>query len=255
MNTAKYIDFMRELATISGEVIKPHFFRSGLEVESKSDDSPVTVADKEAEKVMRELIAERFPDHGIVGEEYGNQNENAEFVWTLDPIDGTISFASGVPLFGTIVAILHNGKPIAGMIYQPILDLLCLGDGKETTLNGETVRVRDVTKIENAVLVATDIANIEKYQNKSGFDTLVETTKVFRTWGDCYGYLLLASGWADIMLDPIMNPWDKYPLIPIITGAGGVITGWDGSDAADSDSIVSAHPNIHSQVLDILSAS
>ena len=252
MNMKEYIDFMRELATISGAVIKPYFFNSNLEVESKSDDSPVTIADKKAEERMRDLIEKKYPAHGIIGEEHGSIREGAEFVWTLDPIDGTISFASGVPLFGTIVALLHEGKPIAGMIHQPILDLLCLGDGTRTTLNGEQVRIREIDSLEDAVLVATDVENIAKYQNKTGFDALVNSSKVFRTWGDCYGYLLLASGWADIMADPIMNPWDKYPLIPIITGAGGVITGWDGSDVSSSESVVAAHPNIHSKVLSIL---
>lgn len=254
MNMKEYIDFMRELATISGAVIKPYFFSSNLDVESKSDDSPVTVADKKAEERMRDLIEKKYPEHGIIGEEHGSIREGAEFVWTLDPIDGTISFASGVPLFGTIVALLHEGKPIAGMIHQPILELLCLGDGKTTTLNGEQVRVREIDTLEDAVLVATDIENIAAYQSKTGFDQLVNSTKVFRTWGDCYGYLLVASGWADIMADPIMNPWDKYPLIPIINGAGGVITGWDGSEAVNSDSVVAAHPRIHSQVLRILNS-
>ena len=127
---------MDKLAAASGEVIRPYFAKADLDVELKGDRSPVTRADREAEAVMRELIGQHYPQHGIVGEEFGTENDGAEFVWVLDPIDGTISFASGCPLFGTLIGLLREGKPVLGAIHQPILEQLCIGDNASTTLNG-----------------------------------------------------------------------------------------------------------------------
>ena len=240
----EFITFMRKLADESAQVIKPYFAAVNLEVEAKADGTPVTLADRGAEEVMRRLIRKEFPSHGIIGEEFGIENEVAEFVWVLDPIDGTISFVSGCPLFGTLICLLHEG--------QPILDLLCIGDNNQTTVNGDLVQMREMDRLSEATLLATDISAIAKYQEREGFENLLRETKLFRTWGDCYGYLLLASGWADIMLDPVMNPWDILPVIPIIQGASGIITSWDGGDASRGDSCVAATKNLHSLVLEIL---
>ena len=250
----EYINFVRELAAESAKIIKPYFASFDLEVELKADETPVTAADRGAEEVMRHLIRKRFPDHGIIGEEFGNENDAAEFVWVLDPIDGTKSFASGCPLFGTLICLLHEGQPVLGAINQPILDRLCIGDNEETTVNGHPVHVRETDDLSEATLLTTDILSIGEYQNKEGFENLLQEAKLFRTWGDCYGYLLLASGGADIMLDPIMNPWDILPVIPVVRGAGGIITAWDGSDVVQADSCVAATRNLHSRVLEILNA-
>ena len=248
----KFINFVRKLAAESAQVIKPYFAAFNLEVEMKADETPVTAADRGAEEAMRDLIRKEFPSHGIIGEEFGGENEAAEFVWVLDPIDGTISFASGCPLFGTLICLLHEGQPILGAINQPVLELLCIGDNNQTTVNGNPVQMREIDSLSEATLLTTDIQHVDEYQNRMGFENLLQETKLFRTWGDCYGYLLLASGWADIMLDPIMNPWDILPVIPIIRGAGGVITAWDGSDASQGDSCVAANKNLHPLVLKIL---
>ena len=199
--------FLERLATASGDVIRPYFGAADLDVELKGDNSPVTRADREAEAVMRELIGRHYPQHGVVGEEFGTENDTAEFVWVLDPIDGTISFASGCPLFGTLIGLLHNGKPVLGAIHQPILEQLCVGDNAATTLNGRAVRLRPCERLDDAMLLATDLRNIERHQNLERFEALRQCTRLFRTWGDCYGYLLLAGGGGDVMLDPIMNPW------------------------------------------------
>ena len=248
----EFITFIHRLAQESAQVIKPYFAAFNLEVELKADETPVTQADRRAEEVMRGLIHKEFPNHGIIGEEFGSENDTAEFVWVLDPIDGTISFTSGCPLFGTLICLLHGGQPMLGAINQPILDLLCIGDNDQTTVNGRPVLMREMDRLSEASLLTTDILNVSKYQQKEGFDRLVQETQLFRTWGDCYGYLLVASGWADIMLDPIVNPWDILPIIPIIRGANGVITSWEGTDAVRGTSCVAANKELHPSVLKIL---
>jgi histidinol phosphatase-like enzyme (inositol monophosphatase family) len=244
--------FFGELARTSGEIIAPLYRDPGLVVHHKSDGSPVTEADRRAEAVMREMISARYPSHGIMGEEMGTESADAEFVWVLDPIDGTISFTAGCPLFATLVGLLHHGRPVLGMIHQPITRQLCLGDGDVTLLDGQPVRVRPVDALSDAVLLTTDLENIGRYQDAAGFERLRRQCKLVRTWGDAYGYLLLATGRADVMLDPIMNPWDVLPLVPVVRGAGGVITDWRGNDASSGSSAVAAAPAIHAHVIELL---
>lgn len=248
------LPFVQKLAEKSAAVIMPYFGNDNMEVELKADDTPVTQADRQAERIMRDLINREYPSHGIIGEEYGEENPDAEFVWVIDPIDGTRSFASGCPLFGTLICLLQGGEPVLGAIHQPITQQFCYGDGIRTTCNGKPVQMRPVTQLREASLLTTDIKHIFLYQRRANFENLAERVKFFRTWGDCYGYLLLATGWADIMLDPVMNPWDLLPLIPIIRGANGVITTWDGSDALNGNSIVAANQFVHGRVVEILNA-
>lgn len=252
MNLEPYRAFIVELAQRSGEVIAPYFGAPGLAVQLKEDQSPVTAADRGAEQLLREMIARKFPKHGIIGEEFGTENPDAEFVWVLDPIDGTKAFAAACPLFGTLIALQHEGRPVLGAIHQPVMEQLLIGDGAAATMNGRPVRVRPCARVEDAVLLTSDTFNPAKYRNGSNFDSLARRARVVRTWGDCYGYLLVASGWADIMLDPIMNPWDIPALIPIVQGAGGVITDWYGGDAAKADSTVAAAPALHARVIEAL---
>lgn len=254
MNLEPYRIFLIELAQRSGDFIRPYFGNRDLAIETKADASPVTVADRGAEELMRTLIAKHFPQHGIIGEEFGNDRADADWVWVLDPIDGTKSFMSACPLFGTLIALLHRGQPVLGAIHQPILRQLILGDGRTTLLNGRPMRVRATDKLSDATVLTSDVLNLGKYQNGAACDRLVAQAKLYRTWGDCYGYLLLASGWADVMLDPIMNPWDIAALVPVVTGAGGVITDWRGNNAMKGDSIVAATPGLHAQVLATLNS-
>jgi histidinol phosphatase-like enzyme (inositol monophosphatase family) len=250
-----YRDFVIELAERSGELIRPYFGADAktLGIELKADESIVTRADREAEALMREMIARRFPEHGILGEEYGEERPDAEFVWVLDPIDGTISFASASPLFGTLIALLHNGTPVLGAIHQPVLRQLCLGDGATTTLNGAPARVREARSLSESMLLVTDFRNVTEHQDGPAFEALMRDVKLVRTWGDCFGYLLLATGHADIMCDPVMNPWDIAALIPVVRGAGGVITDWQGGDAVGAQSIVATtSPALHDEVIRLL---
>jgi myo-inositol-1(or 4)-monophosphatase len=249
VNSEAYRDFLLELAAASGDFIRPFFASPDLVVETKSDETPVTLADRGAEDLMRKMIRHRFPGHGILGEELGAENTGAEFVWVLDPIDGTRAFAAATPLFGTLIALLHQGRPVLGAIHQPILHQLVVGDGTRTTLNGRTVRVRATPALADATLLCSDVLSPAQHQDGEAFAALSRRVKQLRTWGDCFGYLLVATGWADIMCDPVMNPWDIAALIPVIRGAGGVITDWQGRDPVDATSIVAAIPGLHAQVI------
>jgi myo-inositol-1(or 4)-monophosphatase len=223
-------------------------------VESKADSSPVTLADKKAEEVMREFISKNYPKHGIIGEEFGNENQNAEYVWVLDPIDGTKSFICGAYSFGTLIALLKNGSPVLGIYNHPILNDFLIGDNIKTEINGRLTKLRDCKKLEDAVLLTTDHLNIEKYKDMIKFNNLIRKVQLYRNWGDCYGYFLLATGYADIMIDAIMSPWDSLPLIPIIKGAGGIITDYYGNDPVKGNSIIAASPSIHPDVISILNS-
>jgi myo-inositol-1(or 4)-monophosphatase len=252
MNWAQEKRFLHTLAQESGQVIAPYFGDPKLAVDAKSDATPVTVADRNAELKLRELIQKQYPAHGIIGEEFGSDHADAEFVWVLDPIDGTKSFITGCPLFGTLIALLHQGKPVLGAIHQPVLKQLCIGDGTITTLNGEPVRMRAASKLAEATLLYSERSLIAEHQGIAAWEALEARCRIVRTWGDCYGYLLLAWGFADIMADPVMKPWDFLPLVPIIRGAGGTITNWQGGDVLTSDSVVAAAPSLHGEVIKIL---
>jgi len=247
----KFKDFVFRLAEESAGVIL-QYYRKEIFISTKSDDSPVTIADKMSEEKMRELIIEKFPDHGILGEEFGSHLPEAEYQWILDPIDGTRSFICGIPLFGTLIALLENGKPVLGAMNFPVLGQFFLGDNSQTFLNNKVVQMRRIRHLNEAVLLTTDIQNIAKYQDITRFQNLVEQVQLFRTWGDCFGYSLLAAGFADIMIDPVMSAWDIMALIPIIKGAGGEITDYHGKDPLKGSSIVAASPVLHQQIIKIL---
>ena len=249
----EFVDFSKALASASGDIINS-YFRSDFAVETKSDESPVTVADKQAEEIMREMIMKEYPAHGIIGEEFGDHNEDAEYQWVLDPIDGTKSFVSGTFLFGTLIGLMKDGQPIVGTIHHPLTSHLLIGTGDETRLNGEIVMVRPTRELRDAVMLYSDFIHIGQYQNGIAFQQLMGRTKYNRTWGDCHGYFLLATGYADIMLDPIMHLWDIVALIPVVEGAGGKITSWNGGPPLSGNGIIATNGPLHSQVLRVLIA-
>lgn len=230
--------------------IAARYFRTPVTVDDKADQSPVTIADREAETAMRVLLEKHVPQHGVFGEEHGAVRTDAEYVWVLDPIDGTKSFITGVPLWGTLIALLHRGRPVLGCIHQPVLGQLMLGDETGTTLNGLPVRCRPTTSLAEATLLTSDPLNPARHQDGAGYERVLRAARLGRTWGDCYGYLLVASGRADVMLDPIMNPWDIAALVPVIRGAGGVITDWQGGEPYPAQSTIAcATPELHAAVL------
>jgi len=205
------------------------YFRRKIGVDDKGDLTPVTVADREAEAAMRALIEERFPAHGIIGEEHGRSREDAEWVWVLDPIDGTKSFISGIPLFGTLIALTRRGRPVLGVIDQPILGERWLGAaGRATTLNGAPVRTRPCPALDRATLFSTAPEIMFEGQDAAGFAALRRAVKLARTGTDCYAYAQLASGFIDLVVEGALKPYDYCALAPVIAGAGGTITDWQG---------------------------
>jgi len=251
IETAEFGAFSKELADASAAVIR-QYFRTAYTVENKADDSPVTIADREAEEIMRTMIMQRFPDHGILGEEQGHYQPDADYQWVLDPIDGTKAFVSHSYLFGTLIALLKDGRPILGVINHPLLNDFLIGMNGETRLNGKQVHVRPCTRIEDAILLSSPYWTVFEYQNGPAFEAISKRVQRHNNWGDCHGYYVVANGGADIMADPIVNPWDLLALIPIIEGAGGVITDWQGNDAVKGESIIATAGGIHEELIRLL---
>ena len=241
-------------AAESSNISEDYFGRSDLAVEYKEDCSPVSEADKLLEERIRKIILQEAPSHGIIGEEGGTERGDAEYVWTVDPIDGTISFVAGVPFFGTQLALLLNGVAVLGSIYMPVLKTQVIGDGTVTKTNGIPVRLRTVSDLSQAKVAVTDIGDVIKFFDGAAFNRLAAQVATVRTWGDCYGYTLLASGRVDVMLDAAINPWDIAPLAPIIHGAGGITTDWHGNPLQPrpfefATSCIAAHAGLHGAVV------
>jgi histidinol phosphatase-like enzyme (inositol monophosphatase family) len=218
-------------AEAAGAVIRP-LFRSRLMVEAKGDFSPVTEADKGAERAIRALLAERLPDHGVIGEEYGADRADAEWVWVLDPIDGTRAFITGRPLFGCLIALLHRGRPVLGVIDQPVTGERWIGiAGQPTRFRspmGGTAAARACASLDQAELSCTS-PDIFTAETMPRFDRLKRSVRRVTWGGDCYAYGLLALGLVDLVVDDTMKPWDWAALVPVVEGAGGRVTDWSGA--------------------------
>eukprot|EP00201_Polytomella_parva_P014132 CAMPEP_0175058146 /NCGR_PEP_ID=MMETSP0052_2-20121109/11678_1 /TAXON_ID=51329 ORGANISM="Polytomella parva, Strain SAG 63-3" /NCGR_SAMPLE_ID=MMETSP0052_2 /ASSEMBLY_ACC=CAM_ASM_000194 /LENGTH=306 /DNA_ID=CAMNT_0016323479 /DNA_START=117 /DNA_END=1037 /DNA_ORIENTATION=+ len=229
---SKYIDVANNLADAASKITLK-YFRTKFDVEIKSDCSPVTIADRETEIAMRELLAVDCPGHSVFGEEHGIQfgsGEGSQFTWVLDPIDGTKSFITGKPLFGTLIALLHNGRPILGVIDQPYTRERWIGaDGYPSTLNGQSISTRACSSLSHAYLYATTPHMFEG-ANETAFNRLRDSVRIPMYGCDCYAYGLLASGMCDLVAEADLKPYDYMALVPIIKGAGGVITDWEGKD-------------------------
>jgi inositol-phosphate phosphatase/L-galactose 1-phosphate phosphatase/histidinol-phosphatase len=249
-----YLSLAAELANAAGAAIRP-YFRTALTVDDKADLSPVTAADRAAELVMRKLIAARFPEHGIIGEEYGRERDDAEFIWVLDPIDGTKSFISGVPLFGTLIALARHGKPILGIIDQPISHERWVGaEGRETTHNGRVVRCRPCHGIAAATIFATS-PDMFRGDDSDAFSRVARAAKLVRYGADCYAYGLVALGFVDVVIEASLNPYDFSAMLPIIEGAGGIATDWQGAPlglSSDGRVLIAGDKRTHGDALDLL---
>jgi myo-inositol-1(or 4)-monophosphatase len=260
MTAVDFEAFVGELATVSGEAIRP-FFRTALGVEDKSRGGafdPVTAADRTAEQAMRTLIRRKFPAHGIMGEEFGAERSDAEFVWILDPIDGTKSFISGMPAWGTLICLARAGKPVFGMVHQPFIGERFSGDGLAAAYHGpagdRALRVRLCAALADAVLYTTS-PRLMNAADRAAFARVEEAVRLSRYGGDCYSYCMLAAGYVDLVIETELKPYDVAALIPIIRGAGGVITTWNGESPEAGGRIVAAGDRrIHTAALDLLNA-
>jgi inositol-phosphate phosphatase / L-galactose 1-phosphate phosphatase / histidinol-phosphatase len=242
------------LADAARPVIRK-YFRTPVAVDDKADDSPVTIADREVETVMRTLIQQTFPEHGILGEEHGRQNCDAEYVWVLDPIDGTKAFITGKPSFGTLIALAHRGRPILGIIDQAITDERWLGaDGRPTTLNGERVMVRPCPDLAHAYAYTTGPECFDAY-TRPGWDRVAARVKLPRYGCDCYAYALLATGFVDLVVEAGLKPYDYSALVPVIENAGGIVTDWNGAGltiASDGRVCAAGDRRTHAEALGVL---
>ncbi len=257
MTAVDFAAFVERLAQVSGEVILP-FFRSAIGSEDKSRGGvfdPVTEADRGAETAMRRLIAQTFPAHGVIGEEYGVDRADAEYVWVLDPIDGTKSFISGMPTWGTLIGLMHRGRSVYGMMAQPFTRERYYGDGNRARLRTlaptrndappmewttRTLRTRACASLAEATLSTTSPALIQDPADLEAYRRVEAKARLTRYGGDCYAYCALAAGFIDVVIETGLKPYDVVALGPIIEGAGGVMTTWEGEDASQGGRIIAA---------------
>ncbi|MBX9930429.1 MAG: histidinol-phosphatase [Methylobacterium sp.] len=252
--------FMEDLAAQSGQAILP-FFRAAFGMDDKTRGTapfdPVTEADRAAELALRNLIRRTFPTHGILGEEFGDERLDAEYVWVLDPIDGTRAFVAGLPTWGTLIGLTRAGTPVRGLMHQPYIGECFSGDGRNARLKGprgeRALCTRRLGTLSEAVLATTDPRLFAEGRERDGFTALEARVRLSRYGTDCYAYCMLASGQIDLVVESGLKPYDIVALIPIIEGAGGVVTDWDGGPANQGGRIVAAgDARLHKIALEIL---
>jgi histidinol phosphatase-like enzyme (inositol monophosphatase family) len=255
------IDFSRfvdELADLSGQAILP-FFRSSLHADDKSRGGvfdPVTEADRAGEAAMRHLIKRAFPTHGIIGEEFGAEAADAEYVWVLDPIDGTRAFMAGLPVWGTLIGLMRQGAPVYGLMHQPFTGERFFGDGAGSSFrhrNGErALKTRRCGALGEAILSTTN-PKLFRPERLPGYERVERESRLVRYGCDCYAYCMVAAGHVDLVIESGLNAYDICALVPIIEGAGGVVTDWTGGSAAKGGSIIAAgDKRLHAEALAIL---
>ena len=246
------LDFAVELALAAGEITLK-YFRKAPATDKKADGSFVTIADREAESYLRQRIGERFPDDGLIGEEEGTTEGSSGRRWIVDPIDGTFSFVHGVPFYGVLIGLEIAGEPSLGVINMPGLnEIVYAARELGCFYNGERTRVSTTTTLEESLLLSTDIAACHKLGFGKAIDEFQLRVKATRTWGDCYGYVLLATGRADVMLDPVMNIWDCAALLPVITEAGGTFTDWKGQTTIEGGNAIATNGLLFDEVMTIV---
>ena len=250
----EYLEFAMRLADAAGAVTRK-YYRAALTIETKADASPVTIADREAEQVLRKMIRAAYPDHGIEGEEFPGERLDAEHVWRLDPIDGTKSFVIGRPLFGTLIALTRAGRPVLGVIDQCILGERWVGvAGERSSWNGQPIRVRACPALEQAVLSLTSPQMFTAAQ-RAAVARLERAVRFPVYGGDCYAYGLLAMGSIDLIVEADLDVHDFMALVPVIEGAGGLVTDWQGAaltPASDGRIVAAGDPRVHERALKLL---
>ncbi len=246
------LDFATTLAKEAGDVTLK-YFGGIVDHDAKGDGSPVTVADQEAERLIRGRIEARYPDHSILGEEYGESNEGARVRWILDPIDATRSFMRGVPLYGVLIGIDVDGETAVGVAhFPPLRETVAAGVGLGCTLNGSPCHVSKISRLEEAVVCTTDVERLLSRPEGDGWRRIQQRAAFSRTWGDCYGHALVATGRIEAQVDPVMAPWDAGPFLTIATEAGGKFTTFGGEATVHGGSGVSSNGLLHAEVLGAL---
>ncbi len=250
----RLVQLANELADAARPIVA-RYFRTQVAIDDKTDNSPVTIADREAETAMRDLLERHVPEHGVFGEEHGAVRTDAEYVWVLDPIDGTKAFITGLPIFGTLIALLHRGTPVMGIIDQPILKERWLGvEGQRSTFNGTPISVRTCPSLDRAYMYSTAPIMFPGAYEKP-HEALTRKVKLFRWGGDCYAYGLLASGHVDLVVEASLKLYDFAALVPIVKGAGGLITDWRGKTLdmhSDGSVLAAGDAAVHRQAALIL---
>lgn len=249
------LDFANQIAVHAGKITLHHFQRD-LVIDHKADESPVTVADREAEAYLREAIRGRYPGHAVLGEEEGLSGApGATYRWVLDPIDGTRSFIRGVPLYGVLVGVLREGEPVAGVVHMPALgETVSAARGLGCAWNKRPCRVSTARTLRESLVVGTVAHGYEAYGKGEAFQRILAATGLFRTWGDCYGYVLVATGRAEAALDPVMNVWDAAALLPILTEAGGTYTDWQGTPTIEHGEGIGTNGAVLGELLQLIGA-
>ncbi len=254
MELRAYLDFAAQAAYEAGRLTLGYFGTAAASPETKPDDTPVTVADREAERVMRSAIRQRYPRHAIIGEEFEDEGEEgASHRWVLDPIDGTKAFVRGVPLYGVLIGLEIKGRCEVGAAYFPALDeMLYAATGEGCYLNGRRVRVSDTERLADGIVCFTDAKGFEKYGREAEWRRILSSAGEARGWSDAYGHALVATGRAEAMLDPAMNPWDCGPFPPILREAGGYFGDWSGSETIYGNEAISTTQALLSEVLRLI---
>ncbi len=252
----EYLTFAHRLADASGVVLK-HYFRTPVDIHLKEDETPVTLADREVEAALRAKIEARYPQHGFVGEESGSQRADAEYVWVIDPIDGTRNFMTGNPLCGTLIALIHNGAPILGIIDCPLTGERWVGSSDTGAfLNNQLISVDKTPKPLKDCSLSTTSPYLFNEQTQKGFVALEQHVANTTFGNDCYAYGLVASGHLDIVAESGLQPHDIMALIPVIEASGGMITDWQGQaitlSSGECDVLAATHPDMHREALNLL---
>ena len=252
MTDSILLEAVADLARHAGHVALGHY-KSGIAVRRKNDGSPVTDADLAAETAARDWIASRFPTDGVVGEELGIVNPDAPRRWIIDPIDGTKTFVRGVPLWGTLIAVAAGDGVLAGAASFPALgEVLAAAPGLGCWWNGTQARVSETSKLSSATVLTTDERFTVAPERQEGWTRLASRAGLSRSWGDCYGYLLVATGRAEVMVDPQMAVWDSAALLPMIVEAGGVFTDWEGRSTAFGGSVIATNAALAAEARGLL---
>jgi histidinol-phosphatase len=253
-DAAVCLEAVTDLALRCGEIAM-RYFGTGIDIDTKADGSPVTVADRATETFAREWITARFPGDGIIGEEFGTLNPTARRKWVIDPIDGTASFVRGVPLWGTLVAVMDGDTPVAGAVNCAALnEIASAAIGQGSWWQGRRASVSETSKLSEATILTTDETFRASPPCREPWVRLAKSVSFSRSWGDCYGYLLVATGRADVMVDGVLSLWDAAAVMPIVQEAGGVFTDWQGRATPSGGNAIATNRAIADSARSILSS-